>query len=82
MPMDISYNVIDPKQHIVIPVSQDPVAPHGELDRTQGVLALPLQLPPTVHFHDQPGLRAQKVDDVTSQRHLATKAETFEIPTA
>src|SRR5687768_432912 len=32
-------------------------------------------------FHDQPGLWAQEIDDVTSQRDLAAKAEAFEVPT-
>jgi len=72
-----SVNVVE---HIIIPESQN----HETLT-TKPVIAMAivirlLSMLPAVHFDNQPCFQTYKIDDVVSQRLLASELVTIDLP--
>ncbi len=82
MSMDISNDILNMLQHIVVPIPNHTITMLLQHVSPLRIIARRLRVLATVDFDHQPRLWAQKVGDVAMKWHLSTETEAFELSAA
>ena len=80
--MNIRHHIVNPQQHIIIPVAQHLVTQRFKHRSPPRIVHRPIQMLAAIDLDDQLRLRADEVGDVAGDRHLAPEAEAVELARA